>query len=159
LRGNNQFAEADKFYWEALEIRRKLLPPHSIPISDTLVAMGQSYRMQNRYADAEIVYREALEIRQKVYPGGDYRIAKTQSFLGAALAGQGRYSEAEALFLAAYEQLATGSAPAVSDGDAQPTTTANRLVQLYDAWGKPKEAAKWRDKLAASQPAATQSSN
>jgi hypothetical protein len=29
------------------------------------------------------------------------------------------------------------------------TEALERLVQLYDAWGKPQEAAKWRRELAA----------
>lgn len=31
------------------------------------------------------------------------------------------------------------------------TEAAERLVQLYDEWGKPAEAAKWRKELAAAQ--------
>ena len=52
--------------------------------------------------------------------------------------------------LANYEGLKQNEAQIPpEEKDALPRDAAARLVQLYDAWGKPDEAAKWRKELAA----------
>ena len=37
--------------------------------------------------------------------------------------------------------------PRFRQGKPRPVEALERLVQLYDAWGKPEEAAKWRAKM------------
>jgi eukaryotic-like serine/threonine-protein kinase len=69
--------------------------------------------------------------------------------VGISLAGQKRYAEAEPLLLQAYQELKAleASIPVASRG-AMLANAKRRLVQLYEAWGKPEQARKWRDEPA-----------
>jgi eukaryotic-like serine/threonine-protein kinase len=58
------------------------------------------------------------------------------------------YADAEPLLLEGYQgprQTDSETEPQVKD--ARLRDALERLVQLYDAWSKPDEAAKWRNKL------------
>lgn len=72
-----------------------------------------------------------------------------KSLLGAALAGQQKHAEAEPLLLAGYEGMKQRQNRIPPQSRFQVADSAERLVQLYDAWGKPAEAAKWRAELEA----------
>jgi tetratricopeptide (TPR) repeat protein len=70
--------------------------------------------------------------------------------LAAALSDNGKilldakaYADAEPLLLEAYRGLEKCTAQ-----DVRLRDVLEQLVKLYDAWGKPQEAAKWRKKLA-----------
>jgi tetratricopeptide (TPR) repeat protein len=71
--------------------------------------------------------------------------------LAACLTGDGKYAEAESHLLAAQKCLADpvtvlpGMRPLVAD-------YFRWTAELYEAWGKPDEAAKWRARLKAWQP-------
>jgi hypothetical protein len=70
------------------------------------------------------------------------------SLLGGALLGQGKYAEAEPLVAQGYEGIKSRDAkipalfklPRLSEA-------AERVVRLYEAWGKPAQAAVWKAKL------------
>ncbi|HYU80043.1 MAG TPA: hypothetical protein VEK56_13720 [Vicinamibacterales bacterium] len=64
--------------------------------------------------------------------------------MAPSLVALARYSEAEAVLLDARKDL--GALPAPPARDVKATTT--RLVELYDAWGKPDRAASYRALLA-----------
>src|SRR5262249_44738628 len=68
-----------------------------------------------------------------------------ESDLGACLLAQARYAEAEPLLIAGYRGLT--EVPAHPVFDRKPAVAVDRLVRLYDAWGKPAEALKWRMEL------------
>jgi hypothetical protein len=74
------------------------------------------------------------------------------SALGACLLGQKKYAEAEPLLLKGYEGLRQHEEriPA-SFRRTRLTEALGRLVQLYDEWAKPDEAAKWRKELEAAK--------
>jgi len=82
-------------------------------------------------------------IRRRVIPDSDWRIWNTQSLLGEAIAADpARFVEAERLLVEAAKRIdppaELGEIGAQRVAEARP-----RLVNLYEAWGKPKEAAKW----------------
>jgi hypothetical protein len=123
---------------------------------------GHNLVAEKKFAEAEPPLRECLAIWAKRLPhGGDYYIALSRrgaareyayakSLLGASLAGRNNYAEAEPLLLQGYEGLKPQ--PGFNE-DLTPLAqryqveALERLVQLYDAWGKPDEAAKWRKEL------------
>ena len=64
------------------------------------------------------------------------------------LLGQQKYAAAEPLLRNGYEGLRRTQGGIVREvKDATLRGALERLVQLYDAWGKPDEAAKWRKEL------------
>lgn len=71
----------------------------------------------------------------------------TKSLLGGSLAGQKNYAEAEPLLLSGYEGMREREAKIPPEGKPRLTEALERIVQLYDGWGKPDKAAEWRAKL------------
>jgi hypothetical protein len=77
------------------------------------------------------------------------------SLLGASLAGQKNYADAEPLLIESCQGLQQRQASLSPQLNAprRITESLERLVQLYDASGKPAQAAEWKWKLAAFQQA------
>jgi hypothetical protein len=75
-------------------------------------------------------------------------VADAESVLGGCLARLGRFQEAEPLLLRGHEGLAAAAARAPYRRAA-----LTRLVALYEAWGKPDLAARYRSQDAAPPPA------
>jgi hypothetical protein len=67
--------------------------------------------------------------------------------LGGALNGQKKRAEAEPLMVQGYEGMKQRAAQIPLNGKPRLAEALERLVQLYDAWGKPDKAARWRSEL------------
>jgi hypothetical protein len=117
-----------------------------------MAQLGQNLIQQSRWADAEPVLRECLAIREKVQPD-DWSTFNTRSMLGGSLAGQKKYAEAEPLILAGYEGLKARAAKVSAISITRLPEAADRVIELYESWGKAEEAARWRARLAPSGPA------
>ena len=92
--------------------------------------------------------RECLLSREKTEADA-WTTFNTQSLLGGSLLGQKNLppDAAEPLLLAGYEGMKAREAKIPAQGKPRLTEALERLVQLYDAWGKPSHAAEWREKL------------
>ena len=71
-----------------------------------------------------------------------------------ALLGQKRYAEAEPLLVAGYEGMGRQLPKIPPRFRGRLPEAADRLVDLYAAWGKPDEAARWRAERAKYPPPA-----
>jgi hypothetical protein len=68
----------------------------------------------------------------------------TRSMLGGALLGQGKYVEAEPLVTAGYEGMkASEEAIPAPFRSARLSEAAGQVLRLYEASGKPEQAAAW----------------
>jgi eukaryotic-like serine/threonine-protein kinase len=139
---------------ELLAGARRQLPKDSPLLAAQLATVGSSLLQVNAFADAEPLLREALAIRKKAQPDV-WSTFNAQSLLGAALLGQKKYGEAEPLLLAGYRGMREREAKFPQAGKVRLTEALERLVQLYDAWEKKDEAAKWRKELQSRNDAAT----
>jgi hypothetical protein len=74
-----------------------------------------------------------------------------QSMLGDALNGQKKYAEAEPLLVSGHAGLKQREAKIPTQGKVRLTEAVQRLIDLYTAWDKPNEAAKWQTALAEHQ--------
>ena len=103
--------------------------------------------LAGQHADAaEPLLREALRIRalspglvptrRRTFLEDDWTVGGIKSLLGETLTALGRYEEAEMVLLDARRDLAALPSPPRRDVDA----TADRLITLYRAWGKPDKA-------------------
>ncbi len=108
--------------------------------------IGEALLAQKNFAQAEAKLRAALPFYEKQFPD-HYQQFKAKSALGAALAGEKKYAEAEPLLVSGYEGLRAQQANIPKNDKLMLTDSLERLVQLYDAWGKKAEAAKWRTQL------------
>jgi tetratricopeptide (TPR) repeat protein len=113
-------------------------------VADTEAALGRFLTGRGAYKEANRLLRDALEIRRKSLPSTHWRIGYTEALLGSCLKGEGRFEEAEPLLLKGYEILRAKR----GDGREETREAAGGLVALYDAWGKPDQAASYRTQAA-----------
>ena len=101
---------------------------------------GDHHAAAGAFEEAERFYRRAVTVRQQIHPAPHWRIAEARSRVGYALFRQRRYEDAEALLTDSYTRLS-------SDRGAIPESADRArawLVELYDAWNRPGDAARYR---------------
>jgi hypothetical protein len=69
------------------------------------------------------------------------------SLLGGALLGQGRYAEAEPLIVPGYEGMKAHAMKIPPVAAPRLSQATEQVVRLYEAWGRPWQAAEWKSKL------------
>jgi serine/threonine protein kinase len=143
-RDRGQLDRAVELFRQVLALRQSA---QSAEHPDTAGAMNQladALTRAGQAPEAVELARRALEIRRKVFPAGHWSIWSATSVLGGAYAGLGDFTQAEPLLLEAQKGLEDGEVrrrrPRVD--------AAGRLVTLYEKWGKPAEAQKWRQQVA-----------
>jgi serine/threonine protein kinase len=151
--------QSDAALREALEIQRQVLPRRHRDVGQTLAALGWALTEQGRAKDGEPLLREGLEICRTGYPFGhwitmdaqtklDWATATAESRLGGCLTALGQFAEAENLLLSSYQTLqsASGTPP---HGRLK---AVDRVINLYETWGKPEKASAWQSKHAMGTP-------
>ena len=106
-------------------------------VADSLTLLASCLVAQGRFDEAYEHAGAARQMLLSALPDGHWRTALAASAEGAALVGLGRYAEAEPLLVDGYTVLS-------NDARAMNTlvhTAGERLVSLYEAWGKPEKAA------------------
>ena len=78
-------------------------------------------------------------------------ISSQRSMLGGALLGQKKYAEAEPLLLQGAEGMKERRENIEPQGQDRLPEALERLVHLYDSWGKKEKAEDWRKQLEAAQ--------
>ncbi len=143
LRLQGKLAEAEARSEEALAISRTALGRDHPAVSRQEVGLARVDLDQGRPAAAKALLLHALAVQQRSYAAGDWRLGITESLLGVAYTRLSRFSAAEPCLLRALELLPV--APA-SEGPKPREGRANRerLVALYEAWGRPEKAAPYR---------------
>jgi serine/threonine protein kinase/tetratricopeptide (TPR) repeat protein len=150
-----KFADAEPFRLRIVEANRRRFGKDSIEVANALASFGRNLIRQGKFPAAELALREALTIGE-AKRSGVWAFFDNQSWLGAALAGQKKYAQAEPLLLSGYEGL-TLREPLIPKHFKHFVTDAlERLVQLYDDWGKKDKAGEWRKKLEAAKAAPKQ---
>jgi serine/threonine protein kinase len=140
------FAKAEPLYRECLERTRKQFGADHPRTARQMARLGRNLVQQQKYAVAEPFLRECLLVRAKGQPDA-WTTFDTQSLLGGSLLGQQKYAEAEPLLLAGYEGMKARAQSIPPQGQIRLTEALERLVQLYEAWGKKDQADKWRQQL------------
>jgi tetratricopeptide (TPR) repeat protein len=131
---------------DVLARRRRVLGSDHPATTGALEALGEMLLRQNRYAEAEPLLKEALSNRtsKSAYQFEKYNC---QSLLGASLEGQGRYAEAEPLLLSGFQGLSTREATIPAPYRLALEHAGERIARLYEEWGRPEQAADWRNRL------------
>jgi serine/threonine protein kinase/Tfp pilus assembly protein PilF len=138
-----KMTEADTLSAQQMKAAREKFPG-STQLADAMAFRGQVLLRVKSYSEAEVLLRETLSLREKLDPAA-WTTPDAKSMLGGALLGQQRFADAEPLLLDGYRGLKQIEAQIPEeDRDIALPDALDRLIQLYDAWGKPDEAAKWR---------------
>jgi tetratricopeptide (TPR) repeat protein len=128
---------AESLLREAVEINIGIHGDDHPDVADSLTLLASCLVAQERFDEA---YRYAGAARQMLVsamPDGHWLTALAASAEGAALAGLHRYAEAEALLVDSYTVLSKDSRAMQALVDK----AGERLVSLYEVWGKPEKAA------------------
>jgi serine/threonine protein kinase/tetratricopeptide (TPR) repeat protein len=138
--------QAELLFRDLLAVRRRTNGPASLATAEVMASLGRTLLLRQKFVEAEPVLREALVVRAEQAPD-DWGTGNTRSLLGGALLGQQKYAEAEPLLVQGYERIKRQEARLPVEARPRLTEALERLVQLYDAWGKPDQAARWRKEL------------
>ena len=134
------YDKAEEYLRESLALCRKLqgdrAPQMGIVrtwLAETLIARGDPVA-----GDAQV--QEALGILRQSFPEEHWWVLHAQSTRAAALIDFERYPEAERLLLDSYPKLREKM------GERDPLTrrALDRVIHLYEAWGRPDKAAEYR---------------
>ena len=140
------YPKAEALFTSVLEARRRVLGPAHPATTDVMGLLAEVRLQQKQYGSAESLLREALTNDEKT-AADSWRRYRSQSLLGASLAGQGKYSESESPTVSGYEGMAQREATIPFEDRLALAQAGERIVQLYESWGKPEKAAQWRVKV------------
>jgi serine/threonine protein kinase/tetratricopeptide (TPR) repeat protein len=145
-RREGKYGSAESLLIKILEIRRRVLGPEQLETTDSMAALGDVFVLERKYSDAEPLLREALRTQDKT-SHDTWKRYYTETLLGASLSGQKEFAEAEPLLLGGYDGMVARK-QAISHPSLWTLEEAGqRIVDLYQAWGEPRKAAAWREKL------------
>jgi len=132
---------------EALTRCRRSLPLEHPTTALSLVLLGELLNEQGRFREARPYLEEGLEIQRTLLPPQHSLIAGAECDLGDSLRGLLQYEAAEPLLVRGCSGVLASSL--ATKGEKR--MAVERVVALYEAWGKPEQAAEWRSKLEAQQ--------
>jgi hypothetical protein len=138
-----KYALAESYSSEALALSRRVSGSSRPDTMQTANQLALAYISQRKYSASEPLAREALAFYEQNQPD-DVQRFRSESLLGASLAGQKKYIEAEPLLLGGYQGLVARKAQLEVSDEYHLDLAHKWLVQLYQAWGKPQEAAEWQ---------------
>ncbi len=138
-----RYDEARPLCDELLAVRRGLRPPRPTRVAQTLEQLGHVFFHQQRYGEARDTWRECVELRESVATD-HWATHRARSELGAAMVALGEFEDAASLLLESYASLESQqeSLPPVIRDKCLRDARA-RIVALYEAWGRPTDAARW----------------
>jgi eukaryotic-like serine/threonine-protein kinase len=147
LATRGDYAGSEALHRQALAICRKEWGEDHAEVGASLYNLANVFYLKGQPAEAEKLQRQAIAVFQKTLQSEHWMIQRSRSHLGACLFKLKRYREAEEQLLLAYAGLkATRGAR-----HALTRQTIGRLRQLYEAWGKPSQAALYRKSFGAYQ--------
>ena len=108
--------------------------------------LGKVQVQQQKYTEAEVTLRQGLKGNEITRPE-DWQRYYCQSMLGASLAGQRKYVEAKPQLLSGYAGMMQRESTISADDRSSLAEAGDRIVKLYQGWGKPDKVEEWRQKL------------
>jgi tetratricopeptide (TPR) repeat protein len=146
LRQQNRPTEANEVDHEIADTKARLVDADRARLSRSANSRGAALVAAlvsaEKFIEAETPARECVALREKLAPES-WRAGEARSVLGEVLTGVRKYAEAEPLLLSAHEGLMSAAESAAQKPLGE---TVTRLIQLYTAWGKPSQAAAWKEK-------------
>ena len=131
--------------WKAMQKNPAFYP---IGGPSIVAHLGMVRFAQSNYTEAEPLLREASRLAEQHHLDEGWRLCVV-NLLGTSLERQTNFAAAEPLLLQSSQglQQRSLSLSPYLNATHRITESMERLVQLYDAWGKPAQANEWRKKL------------
>jgi non-specific serine/threonine protein kinase/serine/threonine-protein kinase len=141
-RDRGDYRRADELFAQVVDQDRRILGPGHVLVGRALSNWAESVLRSGDSARAETLSRESVAILAKALSPAHWQTLTAESLLALCLVDQRRFAEAEPLLLNAYARLEKEFGAA----HIRSTTVGARVVELYDAWKRPEQAAEWRAK-------------
>lgn len=93
-RGLADYATAERFLLDSLEIRRRLFGDEHVAVAASLFSLGILRQDTGKYDEAERLYREALDLQVRLIGPGDLAVSRTE-FQLAWILSQQPYAEVQ----------------------------------------------------------------
>ena len=137
--------------WErAAALFRELVSRGAVPggpdRGKALGHLGIALMKQNRWQEAVDLLRERLKILEAARRN-DWSFYQARSQVGEALLGLHSFAKAEPLLVSGYEGMKARESAIPRDDKPSLNAAASRVIELYEAWGRPEEAMAWKVKL------------
>jgi len=146
LQQRGHLEQAETLIREALDMHRRLygVANDHQDVAADMSTLAVVLRERGDFAQAEQWFEKALHMRRSVHGADHERVAFTLSSRAEMFIRQERFDEAERDLLEAYRIF----------GDKHPRVewVIERLCKLYEAWGRPEQAAEWRGEAPARLP-------
>jgi eukaryotic-like serine/threonine-protein kinase len=137
LQHRGEYDEAESLSRRVVAIYRESLGERHRFTGVALCNQGHLLYLKGEHEAANSHLAEGVSILEEVHPENHQELAHNQSRLGAVLVAQGRYAEAEPLLLRSHRTLEVQ----LGAEHARAHQAALRVVELYEAWGRPEDAA------------------
>ncbi len=137
LAARGDYTGSETLHRQALAICRKEWGEDHAEVGTSLYNLADVFYLKGQSAEAEKLQRQAIAVYQKTLQPEHWMIQRSRSHLGACLFKLKRYCEAEEQLLPAYAGLKATR----GEQHALTRQTVSRLRELYEAWGKPRQAA------------------
>ena len=135
----NNYAEALRYYEQALVMQQNLDKKNNPSISNLLDCIGMIYCRLGKYREALNKYQEVLAINQSLYKNDNAIIAHSLHHLGKCYYRLGKYKEA----LKCYEKALKIRRALGPNHEAYIEMSLNVISEVYQALGNPQEARKY----------------
>ncbi|HEY3245104.1 MAG TPA: serine/threonine-protein kinase [Phycisphaerae bacterium] len=135
-------AGVDALYAEALALQQRIkgLPEDNLQHSGCLLLTGVLLVGRDDPAAAEPLLRECIERRRRVLSPDHWLTAYAENMLGGCLTALQHFDEAEALLIRSYPRVRD----TIGRHDERALRALQRIIDLYDAWGRPADAERYR---------------
>ncbi len=145
--------EVESLLREVLDGRRRLSGEDDQFTLKAVHALATELRDQGRLDEAEPLFREALARSERAWPNGHYLVEHFRRGLGVCLTAMKRFDEAEPLLLLSQKR----DLDLLREGHPDHVEAIEKLIELYEAWGRRASADEWRARLSARDDAAAES--
>jgi len=150
-----RYPEAETTFTQLIAIQKSADNVRPESKSAAIANLGWTQFHLQKLADAEATLRTAVQTYRQIQ-SDTWERYNTESMLGAVLVASKKYGEAEPYVLSSDDKMrerkpASGLESAFT-GESEP---GERILTLYQEWGKPEKVTQWRQKLSANKPTAT----
>jgi eukaryotic-like serine/threonine-protein kinase len=148
LQHRGEYNEAEALFRRAVEIYRQSLGERHRFTGVALCNLAHLLFATGDLDAARAHFREGLSILEEVHPENHQELAHNRVRFGAVLVALRRFAEAEALLLRGYQTLEAQ----LGVEHTRTRQAAERLVELYEAWGRTEQGEPYRLALTQSWP-------
>jgi len=139
LKQRGEFADAEPYFRESLALCRELLGDGHPHTAQTKKNLAELLALTGRSAEAEPLFQEALKSLEESIGREHSLTAHVRAAYGDCLTRLGRFQDAEERLVDAYEVLER----TVGIEHAHTQAAGRALINLYQAWERPAELARY----------------